>query len=80
MSPGISASTDQAKSSATRMSEGRMRDLGREKGPARNGVNAHVIVVAVDRKKKKEKKFFFLKIKKISNFSICLIWYSVLYR
>ena len=63
MIPGISASTDQAKSSATRMSEGRMRDLGREKGPARNGVNAHVIVVAVDRKKKKT--LFFKNKKKI---------------
>jgi hypothetical protein len=31
-----------------------MRDLGHEIGPERNGVNAHVIVVAVDRKKEKK--------------------------
>jgi hypothetical protein len=37
------------------MSDGRMRDLGREIGPERNGVTAHVIVVAVDWKKEKEK-------------------------
>jgi hypothetical protein len=38
------------------MSNGRMRDLGHEIGLERNGVNAHVIVVAVDRKKRKKYK------------------------